>query len=758
MNPHAKNALRAALVLSTLALGHRAALAEADLDLTQGIITITDNDGEANDIDVRPGFKGTLELRESAVGFRLTPGTDPIFFDGELAVFDLSSVDTVRIVSADFGDTVHVTDQPTGSGSGSGFVTIVDVSTGGGNDDVFVGPATITSLFIDAGSEADDIVLDDLVIFEDLDVTGGPGNDRFEVGSVNSSPGGLIDGDVGNDEVEVNAITTWFDSFQFVNMENMFLPAGGGVIGEGLIQGTSFRLFSGSTLHPRPTDPGAGPGSGTITLDTSTAHFDATSTVIIDTAGGLDSTGGTLALGGSALVVMDDESGGGGVRTIINRAGTLPVFGTFAGLPEGAPVPGTDYFISYFGGDGNDVVLFMPQIGACCFNDSTCQNLSLDDCVGLGGLYQGDDSFCDPTACDDPVSPARAGATDKGSLLAFSKVEIRLDAAGNLRQDTFLSITNDYPADVDVQMYFINGDAPWTFANNRITLTANEPTYWSAFTGQPKGVSPFGVLGPPVPANDGTGELVLRGWVVAWAVNAAGDEIRWNHLSGAGTVVNYFLNHAWEYGATSFPAVDDAVAHGGVTGSPGELRMDGNEYALLPSFLLLNFQAAGSDGFSNPGAGFTVISDTDLTLHPMDLDVRQNTTGPVTTKASIDIWNENEHKFSGTHRCVTCWDQTRISQYGPPNSFLRVFLQTDHGKARIDGHRADACEPFPLISRPAALLGVHARLLRLNAADPFFGLASGGNLHGLGLQTALIRYDVGSGPPEGTAGRLAPGR
>ena len=54
----------------------------------------------------------------------------------------------------------------------------------------------------------------------------------------------------------------------------------------------------------------------------------------------------------------------------------------------------------------------------------------------------------------------RVSATEKGSLLFFSKVVIRWDYMANVKSDTFLQLTNDYPADVKVQMFFINGDLP----------------------------------------------------------------------------------------------------------------------------------------------------------------------------------------------------------------------------------------------------------------------------------------------------------
>ena len=53
-----------------------------------------------------------------------------------------------------------------------------------------------------------------------------------------------------------------------------------------------------------------------------------------------------------------------------------------------------------------------------------------------------------------------ASNVEKGSVLIFPKVEIRWDWCGNVIQDTFIDLTNDYPGDVLVQMYFVNGDPP----------------------------------------------------------------------------------------------------------------------------------------------------------------------------------------------------------------------------------------------------------------------------------------------------------
>ena len=318
-------------------------------------------------------------------------------------------------------------------------------------------------------------------------------------------------------------------------------------------------------------------------------------------------------------------------------------------------------------------------------------------------------------------------------------------------------------------MYFFNGDAPleagandrahlgWNWVDNFLTLTADQPVYWSAATGDPKGVSPFTILDPsgdPMlqgrPANDGTTDRVLRGMVLAWAVNSVGEEIRWNHLKGDALLVNYAKHAAWEYGAWSFSArclgqgeqpldcVDFDV--NGVCCAadviPGNLDLDAFQYDLSFDELILDFYAPGS-GY--PGAIATI--DGDLTLFPIEIDLRQETTGPVTTKAKFDIWNMNEVKFSNTERCITCWDQQLLSLYEAPNSFLREHLQTNKGKARINGMQSELCPN----SVEASLLGVSMKLLGFNAGVDF-GMA-GNNLFGSGYQEGRIQYDPTDEPP-----------
>ena len=500
-----------------------------------------------------------------------------------------------------------------------------------------------------------------------------------------------------------------------------------------------------------------------------------------------------------------------------------------------------------------------------------------------------------------PSNECRVKACEKGSLLIYPKVELRWDAQGNLIQDTFLSLINDYPDDVLVQMYFINGDGPtsgespcehrivlydaygdgwngnsldvsvngspvlnditlpngpgplalsfvagtgdsiattfddsgdydgecyyevyggngavlgaslgsgssgppdlqvtgicdvahpgWNWVDVEIPLTGNEPTYWSAATGGPIGTQPFTILDPDDglpgrPDPNVPGERMLRGYVIAWAVNDAGEEIRWNHLTGSATLVNYLYAAAWEYCTYGFQATT-AVAHGAPLGSPGELFLDNTEYCATYSQLLFDFFAV--DSFALSGEYQAVSVNTDLTLLPVPVDLRQETEGPVTTKAHFDIWDMNEFKKSGTYRCVTCWDQTLLGDYGVPNNFLIENLWTDKGKARITGQASQLCDldydpadgplgsdPRDVISEAAPLLGVIAKHLSFSynlLTEPIaagedtpsngmeeadFGYA-GMNLVGMGSEGTVIRADLvnnGSPPPEAPDGQI----
>lgn len=301
----------------------------------------------------------------------------------------------------------------------------------------------------------------------------------------------------------------------------------------------------------------------------------------------------------------------------------------------------------------------------------------------------------------------------------------------------------------------------WNDVDVQIPLTSNQPTYWSALTGNPRGVLPFDSLDPGCLKGridvECSGDRVMRGYIVAWAVNNVGQEIRWNHLSGEATVVNYSEGSAWTYLPYGFQALAGQT-DGAVTGTPGTLNLDGAEFEPAYDLLLLDFYAVQTSlgtGLPFPPRGF------DLTLLPVSADLRQESAGPVTTKATFTIWNQNETKFTGTDRCITHWDERIVRQYEDPNHMLATNLQTAKGKAQIDGLASNLCnvdfdthDGRPLgqdtrdrVSTAAALLGLSAQVIEFEAINRIE--VAGTNLHGAGSQPAIIKADIlGAPPPE----------
>ena len=341
---------------------------------------------------------------------------------------------------------------------------------------------------------------------------------------------------------------------------------------------------------------------------------------------------------------------------------------------------------------------------------------------------------------------SRVSATEKGSLLVYPKVEVRWNQQGYLIQDTFITLNNDYNGDVFVQLYFVNENC--TKVDNNFLLTHNQPVYWAASTGEPKGVSPWGVLGDPIPDPEGSTDLILRGYILAWAVDASGAQIRWNHLFGGATIINYLWNTAWDYNAYAFPVIvtNNVPAQGAVVGTPGTINLNGVQYASGFQYLLLDFFASGSIAFS--GDGKMVVNDTDLTLMILTQDLRQETTGPFTTKAVFQIWNEEEVGFSGMEFCFTKYDETLLSRRG--GHFLVDNLQTCKGRARLNGVKSDTVCGVEAHSDTYSLLGVQSKILAFMGVGPMpYGWAlTGGNLAGSGYQSAVINYDIMGAPPE----------
>lgn len=229
------------------------------------------------------------------------------------------------------------------------------------------------------------------------------------------------------------------------------------------------------------------------------------------------------------------------------------------------------------------------------------------------------------TTVSGGVASNRASTTFKGSLVAWPMVEVKWNASGTLIQDTFIYLLNDYPGEVKIRFYQVNGDAPldpvidpatggilerahpgWNWGDYQVTLTGDESAYWSVASGLPKGVLPIAVLdsgnpnGRPDLDPSNPGGRVIRGFLVGWAVNDDGAEIRWNHLEGHAVSVRYDHGTAYDYNPWSFRVVS-GVDHGAEPDDdPGKLNLNGIEYDFAPNSLLFDFFAAGTQAFSHP--------------------------------------------------------------------------------------------------------------------------------------------------------------
>jgi hypothetical protein len=374
----------------------------------------------------------------------------------------------------------------------------------------------------------------------------------------------------------------------------------------------------------------------------------------------------------------------------------------------------------------------------------------------------------------NPADDNRGVPGKKGSLLIYPHVELRwadLDQDGTIALselvvNTFVSITNDGGADVDVKMFFVQGDGAYQEPGGRFhkgwnnidaegTLTRENPCYWDAFTGRP-GLG-RAVGGQPVPSwvaldpgnppgrpdPKGSADRVIRGFILAWASDESGDELKsWNQLSGSAAVVNYRDGDVYEYQAYAFAAIKGN--QGDIIGN-GELEL-GDEYDYAPGVLLLDFYAdsdALGDNTAFSGGGRTVVVTTDLTLQIIDADLTKESQGPPTTFVWYDVHDQNELGHSGGDQCVTCWASCPLSTIAD-FVFDIFFLGTNRGKARIDGIKdLTACGLFDAEKR--ALLGVQIKTLEFDGVD---NARSAMPLVGQGKETAIIKYaELGGGEP-----------
>ncbi|MFQ5489877.1 MAG: hypothetical protein ACE5GE_04065 [Phycisphaerae bacterium] len=372
----------------------------------------------------------------------------------------------------------------------------------------------------------------------------------------------------------------------------------------------------------------------------------------------------------------------------------------------------------------------------------------------------------------------RPGITQTGSLLAFPAVEVKWNRDGQAVQDTIISLVNDVDEPVNLRVCYVNGDGPipgggdcdaanpncdpatiepphpgWNHVCFDLYLSNHQPVYFSALTGSPaatrtpfNSLDPSGRLDPEIP----DGSRRVRGFILVWAVNTDGHEISWNHLSGKATTIHYGDGSVWEYSAYAFAALQGD--NGSPTDSnPGLMLLNGIEYEAPFDRLIFNFFATGQASPSDTTRSLNI--DTDLTLMPLEQDLREESFGPVTSAAVLDVWNLNETRFGPTEELVTCWFQRPLSLLDPASHiFLGSVLQTDNGKARIEGAAKLDC-PDGLVV-PSALLGVAARSVRFQLLKKDVSAVS---LIGEGCEEAAVLFSPSSIEERTAGGGTRPG-
>jgi hypothetical protein len=336
-----------------------------------------------------------------------------------------------------------------------------------------------------------------------------------------------------------------------------------------------------------------------------------------------------------------------------------------------------------------------------------------------------------------------ANTSQKGSLLVFPKIDVSPGVT------TLVSIQNDYFEDVSLKCYYMD-----FFKNKRdfkVMLTKDQPFWFNAKTGEGTTTVPSFPSGPA----DAIGQTWTPfGELNCWAVNQAGsDQIKWNHLAGTATVIDYgnLGGGAYEYNSWNFTARVEGP-NGVVVGNGGELVLDGGEnYDACPQYLIAGFTPFGAAADLEPGIFFGNFGNR-LSISTCNQDLKQDMV-PHFTKLKFDVWNEHEVKFTGAYQCIDSWYESFLTQLGAnpeafPGQGAEIFrvdtLGTLSARYRVEGIPSDVC---PFATEPAGLLGVQAsRLGFLNDPNDLNSAVlagvTGTTLNTAGAHAGFVRWDT----------------
>jgi len=358
----------------------------------------------------------------------------------------------------------------------------------------------------------------------------------------------------------------------------------------------------------------------------------------------------------------------------------------------------------------------------------------------------------------------------QGSLVIYPKVLVKgtKDASGQwltLDLDTVLTLTNTNSGSVNIECYWMD-----EFQNHSSfgwAHTKTDPSYKYASDVMRTTAVYDESLDPPVYQYD-----YAVGEVKCWAVDAAvTNEISWNFLHGTATIFDFVKFTAEQYSSWNAPEVDSTVDTGAALPTPGELYLNGKEYAGCARFLYGTFFPQHAElKFYSDLTPPTLLHQvdaftTDITLVPCDQDLRQDYV-PIPTKANFLVWDDNEFPQNTQYVCFKCWMEVTLTYPAEKSGGVTKitnfdtfgnFLTTDVAYFSVQSQKSSACprvtyedEDGNILTAPqiqTAFIGVMRTTAQIdkNAVAFATNLAQTQSL--FVAQKPVIKYDVFSTTP-----------
>lgn len=321
--------------------------------------------------------------------------------------------------------------------------------------------------------------------------------------------------------------------------------------------------------------------------------------------------------------------------------------------------------------------------------------------------------LCTTVASGD-VAPNVANTSQKGSVHVFPYV------VADANRTTFIRLANEGPGDIDVHCEFRDDkDVRGGFVT---TIKKRQATWVDVSEG---GIATYNMASAQYPQHEGGITSVGEGLLVCWAVDEGdANQIRWNHIFGTATLVDYTNGTLFEYPSWAFQARTGADKS--PVGVPGTILLDGLKYDACPGSL---HGVTGDNPDSPPGPppppppppppGPPTIVDP-VIVTPCVFDVRQDR-DPFTTRLRVRTWTAAGVGPSTANTCIDFWH--------------RVILPSATGSFQLDALADGICTG----AQAVGLVGVHYR--------PGDTARGGTGLAGSNMKNGVIYWDPSS-PPE----------